>query len=364
MTFDRVVDQTKTLTVSPNLHNLVSKVARLSNPSHPKFSEYDELCKKVLGFSISEHPALGGQQAGIPIGNFDYIPIEAMGEGVSSLLGLITDLCMANKNLFLIEELENDIHPEGLKAILDVIVEKSADSQFIVSTHSNIVAKYLGAAPGSRIFNVSLDYEPGTVPTSHIEQVENTAAARIQVLRGLGYELYDFDLWEGWLILEESSAEVLIRDYLIPWFAPKMSRVRTIGAGGTSKVGPTFEDFRRLFLFAHLEPQYERRAWVVADGDESGQNIIRHLRDKYSSWPADHFRTWSERDIERYYPERFEEAGHSALNRKGDEKRTAKKELLDEVREWCDEHPDDAKLEFQKSAAEIIGVLRDIERSL
>jgi predicted ATP-dependent endonuclease of OLD family len=62
---------------------------------------------------------------------------------------------MADGNLFLVEELENDIHPEGLKAILDVIVEKSSSSQFIVSTHSNIVTKYLGSAPGAKVSKAS-----------------------------------------------------------------------------------------------------------------------------------------------------------------------------------------------------------------
>src|SRR5262249_19596834 len=155
---------------------------------------------------------------GIPVGKHDFIYVEDMGEGVSSLLGLIASLCMADGNLLLIEEPENDIHPEGLKALLRSIVEKSANNQFIVSTHSNIVTKHLGAAPGGKVFKVELNYQPGQVPTSTIEEIPGTPEARIDVLRELGYELYDFDLWNGWLILEEASAERIIRDYLIPWF--------------------------------------------------------------------------------------------------------------------------------------------------
>jgi hypothetical protein len=362
--FDRVVDQGKTLAVSPNLQNLVAKVARLANPSHPKFVEYDALCNKVLGFSVSEHAAPGGQQAGIPIGNFDYIPIEDMGEGVSSLLGLITDLCMADGNLFLIEELENDIHPEGLKAILEVIIQKSKNNQFIISTHSNIVTKYLGSTDNSKLFNVSLDYQPGLVPTSTIREVERTPEARIQVLRQLGYELYDFDLWEGWLILEESSAEVIIRDYLIPWFAPRLSRIRTLAAGGTSKVEPAFRDFHRLFLFTHLEPQYKDRAWVVVDGDKSGKQVVGRLRQAYKSWSEDHFRTWSKADFEEYYPAKFEERVKEVLARSHDEKPAAKEALLGDVKQWCDEDQQEARAAFEESAAEVIGLLREIEKAL
>jgi hypothetical protein len=71
--------------------------------------------------------------------------------------------------------------------------------------------------------------------TSTIKDLGTDPAARVAALSDLGYELYDFNLFDGWLILEESSAERIIRDYLIPWFVPRLTRVRTIAAGGASK---------------------------------------------------------------------------------------------------------------------------------
>jgi hypothetical protein len=360
--FEREVNLARTLAVQTDLRNLVAKVSRLSNSDYERAEEYAELCKAVLGFRISVHAASdgNGQQAGIPVGRYGYIPIESMGEGVSSQLGLITDLCMAEGNLFLIEEPENDIHPESLKTLLNVIVEKSATNQFVVSTHSNIVMRYLGAAPDSKVFEFESTYRPNEIPTSTIQEIEPTAEARIAVLRRLGYELSDFDLWDGWLILEESSAEIIIR-YLIPWFVPGLIRVRTVAAGGISKVEPTFEDFRRLFLFTHLEPQYRGRAWVVVDGDEIGKQVIAGLQTKYRDWPSDHFTTWSQPDFERYYPSRFAEQTEEALAKTHHEKRAAKKQLLDEVKAWCDANPGEAKVEFEHSAAEVIEVLQQIE---
>lgn len=362
--FDQMVNRDKMETVGINLAYIVSKVDRLANSDFPKSAEYTSLCEKVLGFRISTHGSQQGHQAGILVGAYDYIPIEAMGEGVSSLLGLITDLCMADGNLFLIEELENDIHPEGLKTILEVIVDKARSNQFIVSTHSNIVIKYLGSAPDAKIFNVELDYRPATVPTSTIRELDPTPAERMRVLRQLGYELYDFDLWEGWLILEESSAEIIIRDYLIRWFAPKLSRVRTVSAGGTGKLGPTFEDFRRLFVFTHLEPQYKDRAWVVADGDASGKDAIAQLQGKFKTWSADHFRTWSQTNFELYYPPRFAKETTSVLALPHDRKQPAKDELLRKVKRWCDDNEVEARAEFEQSAAEVISFLWEIEGSL
>lgn len=344
---------------------LVSKVSRLANQDFERAQEYETLCKDILGFRVSVHvaPDGNGQQAGIPVGKFGYIPPESMGEGVSSQLGLITDLCMADGNLFLIEEPENDIHPEGLKTLLNVIIEKSRTNQFIVSTHSNIVARYLGSAPESRIFEFESTYRQNQVPTSTIREVEPTVEARTEVLRRLGYELSDFDLWDGWLILEESSAEIIIH-YLIPWFVPSLARIRTVAAGGISKVEPTFEDFRRLFLFAHLEPRYRGRAWVIVDGDDEGLKVIQALQGKYKNWPIDHFTTWSQPDFEYFYPAQFGEQVTEALAKSHDEKRSAKKKLLDEVKAWCNANPSEAKDAFATSAAEVINKLKEIDQAL
>jgi AAA domain, putative AbiEii toxin, Type IV TA system len=363
MAFDRAVDVDRARAVVSDMRYLVAKVARLANPDYERYEEYTKLCNAVLGFRITAYPAPGGQQAGIPIGAHGHIPIESMGEGVSSQLGLITDLCMADGNLLLIEEPENDIHPEGLKTLLNVIAEKSERNQFIVSTHSNIVTRYLGAIPDSKVFEFESEYKRNEVPTSAILEVEPTAEARIEVLRRLGYELSDFDLWDGWLILEESSAEVIIR-YLVPWFAPSLSRVRTVAAGGTSKVRPTFDDFHRLFLFSHLEPQYRGRAWVVVDGDNEGQKVITGLKTAYKDWPPDHFTTWSQPDFEHYYPSQFARQVKDVLAKPHDEKPAAKKRLLDEIKAWCEANQKDAKAAFAASAAEVIKKLKEIDQSL
>ncbi|GAA2215243.1 hypothetical protein GCM10009850_107100 [Nonomuraea monospora] len=363
--FDEMVDRARTTAVANDLRYLTSKVMRLANIDHPKSEEYTHLCREVLGFRVSTHGSAGGQQSGVAIGNHDYIPIESMGEGVSSLLGLITDLCMADGNLFLIEELENDIHPEGLKAILHAIIQKSTSNQFVISTHSNIVVKYLGAAPHSKIFAVESDFQPFQIPTSSIREIEPSAEARIDVLRQLGYELYDFDLWEGWLILEESTAEVIVKDYLIPWFAPRLSRIRTLAAGGTSKVEPTFEDFRRLFLFTHLEATYRHRAWVIVDGDEAGKRVIEELQTTYgATWPEEHFRTFSARDFELYYPAIFAAEVQHVLALPHDTKRDAKHALVRKVKKWCDKNDSQARIAFAESAAEVINLLRNIEHKI
>ncbi len=288
-----------------------------------------------------------------------------MGEGVPQIVGLLADLAVADAKLFLIEEPENDIHPTALKALLDLIAQSAAQNQFVVSTHSNIVARHLGALPDSTLHYV--DAERGVIPPlASCRPIADDPIERMSVLRELGYELYDFHLWDGWLILEESSAETLIRSHLIPWFAPQLKRVRTVAVGGNSQVEPAFADFCRLFRFTHLEEQYRNRAWVLIDGDDEGTKIVERLRDTYGpGWNANHFRALEETSFEKYYPLQFAQAAEAALALPGKQaRRTAKRELLRQVLAWIDQDPRSAAEAFAVSAAEVISFLQEVEEAL
>lgn len=290
--------------------------------------------------------------------------IDQMGEGVPNIVGLLADLALASGKMFLIEEPENDLHPAALKALLDLVIESSKRNQMVVSTHSNIVTRHLGSAQGSRLFHV--DGERSVMPpNASVREVPSTPAARIQVLRELGYSFSDFDLWDGWLLLEESSAERIIRDYLIPWFAPKLTRVRTLSTGGNAEVEPTFADFSRLVRFTHLEDAYRNSAWVLIDGDADGRRIIEGLRARYDTWEPDRFECFAEAQFERYFPSEFADQADQILaiaDRRA--RRDAKRELLTAVRVWLDEDEARARASLKQSAGEVIAHLRRIEDQL
>jgi len=355
-----------------NLSCLYSKIDRLVTPQfQPGNKEYVEACKNILGFEISTLAKGHGKQAVYFVHNLEHIPLTAMGEGVANILGLITDLCVANERIFLIEEPENDIHPKALKALLQLIIEKSETNQFFVSTHSNIVMKYLGGATESKVFNVTnelRDTDRKNLFISEIKEISRNPEERRQVLEDLGYDFFDFDLWKGWLFLEESSAEVIIRDYLIDWFIkPLKNKIKTFSAGGTSSVIPKFEDFDKLFIFLHLEPTYKNKVWVLIDSGEEEAKIISKMKDKYakSGWNENNFCQFSEHDFENYYPSEFKPKVEE-ITRITDKKkrRQEKKELLEEVKLWIAKDANTAKEKFKVSASEVIDRLKQIAKEL
>lgn len=366
------INENNANSVSGNFSQLYSKIDRLITPQfQPGNSQYLKACNQILGFEVSSLAKGNGKQAVYFINNLEHIPLTAMGEGVANLLGLITDLCVAEDRIFLIEEPENDIHPKALKALLSLIEEKSKTNQFFISTHSNIVMKNLGAVNEAKIFNVTNNKFSNTrekLRVSSLEEVSDNPIDRQKVLEDLGYDFFDLDLWKAWLFLEESSAEIIIRDHLIRWFTPKLRyELRTFSAGSTSKVKPKFDDFNKLFVFLHLEPTYKNKVWVYIDSGEEEKAIIEDMRRVYSSsgWNESNFNQFSEHDFEKYYPSRFQEEVSRVLSISGKQnKRIAKKDLLNNVKIWIAENEKLAKEEFKISASEIISVLRSINKNL
>lgn len=356
------VRQQNTNLIGNDMSFLAARLSKIANPGHPSFQKYSDACKRILGFLVTAVSSDGGQRPGVYLSNGDTLDISQMGEGVPNIVSLLIDLSSSEGKIFLIEEPENDLHPQALKALLDFILESSGVNQFIVSTHSNVVLRYLGSAQNSCVYSIGIG-DRGELPVkSTISKIENSPGARLAALQELGYSFSDFDLWEGWLFLEESSAERIIRDYLIPWFAPRLSRLRTLAAGGISKVEPCFEDFNRLVRFTHLESVYAPTTWVRVDGDEVGIEVIRKLREGYPKWDQGQFNCFASEQFEKYYPEIFSPRIESVLEIKDKKsKREEKAKLLSEVISWLDEDEGRGRLALEASAAEIIDDLKKIE---
>lgn len=368
--YNNQLGEKDTFSVVDDLRNITSKIQKLSNPSHPKNKKFTKYINDILGFDIGVIPHGDGQSnTGIYVTDTTIIPIDNMGEGVVNILGLIVMLLTENNKLYLIEELENDIHPKALKQLLELIIEKSTNNQFVISTHSNIVLKYLGIQ-SSKIFN--LQWKPynktvdDSLPTSSIIEITDDPTDKLKVLDNLGYDILDFDLYKSYLILEESSAEFLVRDFLIPTFCPSLKdKIKTVAASGVGDLKGRLHDFLRLFVYIHQVPIYKSRAWIVADGDEDGVKNLQKLREQFPSWAPEHFINLSKKNIEEFYPLHFQKE-FEVINEIKDkrEKRERKIEFTNKLKDWITAEPEKAKEELSSSAAEIIEYLKNIESQI
>jgi hypothetical protein len=116
-----------------------------------------------------------------------------------------------------------------------------------------------------------------------------------------------------------------------------------------------------------LEPTYKNKVWVIIDQGNEENKIIERMKTKYSKsgWNSSNFIQFDEHDFERYYPRRFQKKVTAVLKIEDkQDKRKAKKELLDEVLGWIKENESTAKGEFKVSAKEVIEKLKTINKEI
>jgi predicted ATPase len=363
--FNEVINAAALTPVTGTLQNLYSNIDLLATDGHPNHEAYKAAVHEILGLRITTQPSNAGKVAGFYLDADNFITLDRMGDGVAEIVALITELCLARNKIFVLEEPETNLHPKGLKALLNLVRTASADNQFIIATHSNVVVRELGGEEDSKVFGV---YRDGDTPNSpsRVEEVERTPAAHMQLLRELGYEFTDFSLHEGWLFLEESSAERIVRDILIPSFVPKLKgRLRTFSAAGVDNLEPTVAEFRRLITFVHLQPVYDGRIWVRADGDAAGTAVIAKMQDVFPNLDVDALACFEQPQFEHYYPAQFADAIVQALEVPDKrQRREAKATLLNQVVEWTSNNVDEAKAAWAESADEVIKILKVVAKKI
>jgi AAA15 family ATPase/GTPase len=328
---------------------------------------FDKICTEVLGFPIRPNATSNGKMSGKTVSSTDRILINEMGDGVPDIASIAAFLALEKDMVFIIDQLESNLHPTAIKRICEHIKTsaKERNNQFFIATHSHILLTSLASHLKTNIFQINTIDKEKALTTSAVNAIENKSANRIAILRDLGYSLSDFDASDAWLILEEASAESLIR-FIKDNAFPKLFQLRTVSAGGNENVTPYFNDFYRLFLYVHLEWTYNKRAWVLIDGDPRGREIIANLQDEYKEkWPADYFRCLTESNIEEFYPINFKDKVTEVLNISDQKTRQVKKiELGKSVREWLYNDPTRGINALRESASEIFAFLEDIQNTL
>jgi hypothetical protein len=267
--------------------------------------------------------------------------------------------------ILLVEEPENSLHPDSLKALLEFLAERSRENQVIIATHSPLVVNYLASRDGSVVYFVGPRNDPNdlpsttNIPTSFVRSVINEDDRR-ERLAALGVDLPDMGLHSGWLVFEEASAEYIVKSFLIPWFVPALSTFGTVSATGVANVPSRLAGVTNLILAAHLEGAYKGRVWAIVDGGAQGRAVLEKLERDFPTWGLEHFLQWNVDAFERYYPAQFTEQVTAALSLGGQDRSRAKHDLLLNVMTWCGEYPDAAKAALETSAAAAIQTLKQI----
>lgn len=353
----------------------------------PQGKKFTESCEKILGFEPSLIDMGTSNSRGKRLG-FRYeedngeekeLPIELFGGGVRSLLPVIVELSQAKNSLLVIDEPERALHPESLRAILELIdfSIKENNNQIIISTHSNIVLSHTLKDPQSNIYLLEApllkDFDRNFQTT--LKPLKSTDTKfkmeeSIEVLENLGYQINDLLFWDAWLFLEESSAQEVIEKVLIPRFYPGLeNKLKIVSTKGFGNAKAAVTGFEYMFTYAHISKWWQGKAWIVLDGGNEEEKTINKLKkeiSKFSVWKKENFLNWPKHDFEEYFPNCYHQEVKDILESKNNEKMQKKscllKQFLEDNKKSTNEQPFTNE-QLKESFKEVLNVLSQIEGS-
>ena len=218
------------------------------------------------------------------------IPLSQMGSGLKTIIFVLLELYMSEDNhgyrpLFLFEELENNLHPEIQRRLLDFIYKfvTASDGLAFITSHSHVAINCFYNKDDTAIFHV-YKTENGS---STIEAIQNSAD-KASILNDLGVLASDIFQSNGIIWVEGPSDRV----YIKKWLAIKYPELKEnedftfLYYGGKNLAHFTADDKKENCLINVLLAN--RNGLIVMDhdgasADEGINNTKKRVKDEFES---------------------------------------------------------------------------------
>ena len=216
-----------------------------------------------------------------------YHNSDGMGEGILSLMFIVDALCGTNNEILIIDEPELSLHPQLQCRLLIEILEKTRDSQVVISTHSPNMLSLVSVINGGTVARV---YESDK--GSQVCMIDEESRMFIQSVSHnlnnphiLGTDARACFFAEDGLIITEGQEDVVLYpvimddlnlSYIIPFFgfgaggASSISNIahllqvlgfKRIGAIFDGDKGEEYEKFQSMFS------EFGYKAWIIPAED-------------------------------------------------------------------------------------------------
>jgi len=168
-----------------------------------------------------------------------YHNSDGLGEGIISLMFIVDALCGTNKELLVIDEPELSLHPQLQRRLLDEILQRTKDTQVVISTHSPNMLSLVSIVNGGMVARV-FESDNGTSVCMIDDESRNYINSTSHNLNNphiLGTDARACFFTEDGLIITEGQEDVV----LYPVIMDKLGLSCTIpffgfGAGGASGI--------------------------------------------------------------------------------------------------------------------------------
>ncbi len=277
-------------TFQTRTNSLDSCTHRLIDLNKSGSEQFDALFCKILGKPFQwtiDQDDNGLYFVKVTKQNGLYHNSDGLGEGILSLMFIVDALCGNNDEFLVIDEPELSLHPQLQRRLLDVILEKTKDSQVVISTHSPSMLSLESIVNDGMVARV-FESEEGT-KICMLDEVSrdfiNSTSHNLNNPHILGTDAKACFFAEDGLIITEGQEDVVLYPvimnnlelaYSIPFFG--------FGAGGASGINSIAHllhvlGFKRVGAIydGDTRPDYEKfckdfdgvgyKAWIIPAED-------------------------------------------------------------------------------------------------
>ena len=242
------------------------------------YAEFNNLLTQILGYKLDWTVDLSNTgEYYIKINNNGFHDSDGLGEGLVSLLFLVEALLNQSPNkLLVIDEPELSLHPQLQRNLLNLILEKSKESQIVCATHSPEMVSINAIINGGTLARV---VNPGD--GSKIYQLNEESIDCLRKFEGdlfnphvLGYDARSCFFEDDKLVVVEGQEDVtFLKKALKDLGINKKIHFFGFGAGGAEKI---------IRIITILKSLGFAKVCCLYDGDK--KSVKERVEDKFPKY--------------------------------------------------------------------------------
>lgn len=220
--------------------------------------------------------------------------INNVGQGMQTLVIMLSTILLLKPSIVLMDEPEVHMHPSLIKDFVGYIKKLSAETQFIMTTHSEVLINEVGL---DKVFYLENDIEQKGIIVTKVDDKNRL----LEAVNSLGYNVDSsaYTIKPSVFVFTEGTSD---KDFILA-FANKANLEKQINSFNTAFIAMGGKGNRYKFaaLIDKLNEDFiDSPLLMILDKDETSNSSIKDIEDKYFSANPKRLHYLDKRQIENY----------------------------------------------------------------
>jgi predicted ATP-dependent endonuclease of OLD family len=220
--------------------------------------------------------------------------INNVGQGMQTLVIMLSTILLLKPSIVLMDEPEVHMHPSLIKEFVGYIKKLSVETQFIMTTHSEVLINEVGL---DKVFYLENDIEQKGIIVTKVDDKNRL----LEAVNSLGYNVDSsaYTIKPSVFVFTEGPSD---KDFILA-FAKKANLENQINSFNTAfiEMGGKGNRYKFASLIDKLNKDYiESPIVMILDRDETSNTSIEEIRINFFSKNQNRLHYLSKRQIENY----------------------------------------------------------------